>query len=81
MCRPLRSLCRSVSFAPSELVSSHPTSHGLRRGLHSFAASRLGSRTYSKRRRFRQLVPKLFNSKKDGPCGPSCFRLMVGGLV
>ena len=40
---------RSVSFAPSELVAFQLFfSHGLRRGLHSFAASRLDSRgTYS----------------------------------
>ena len=40
----LRDVCTSVSFAPSELVAFSPSHiHGLRRGLHSFAASRLGS--------------------------------------
>jgi hypothetical protein len=31
------------SFAPSGLVPSPPSTHGLRRGLHSDAALRLGS--------------------------------------
>src|ERR1039458_5600555 len=37
----LRSLCRSFSFAPSGLAQLRLATHGLRRGLHSYAASRL----------------------------------------
>src|ERR1035438_1259685 len=36
----LRSLCRSCSFAPSGLCHVPLPTHGLRRGLHSCAASR-----------------------------------------
>ena len=38
----LQSLCRNCSFAPSELADLPLSTHGLRRGLHSIAASRLG---------------------------------------
>jgi hypothetical protein len=37
----LTSVCGSYSFAPSGLVLFPLSTHGLRRGLHSFAASRL----------------------------------------
>ena len=37
----VRSLCCGFSFAPSGLAYLPPTTHGLRRGLHSVAASRL----------------------------------------
>jgi len=40
--RSLRSLCHSFSVAPSGLAHFPLTTHGLRRGLHSSAASRLG---------------------------------------
>src|ERR1019366_1259913 len=39
----LRSLCRSFSFAPSGLAQFPLAPHGLRRGLHSYAASRLNA--------------------------------------
>jgi hypothetical protein len=39
----LRSLCRSFSFAPLGLALVPLSTHGLRRGLHSFAAPRLHS--------------------------------------
>jgi hypothetical protein len=37
----LRSLCHSYSFAPPGLAYFPLGTHGLRRGLHSYAASRL----------------------------------------
>jgi hypothetical protein len=42
VCVVLRSLCRSLSFAPLGLALISIHAHGLRRGLHSYSASRLG---------------------------------------
>jgi hypothetical protein len=40
----MRKLCGGVLFRPAGARSSFdPTTHGFRRGLHSFAASRLGT--------------------------------------
>jgi|SRR5215467_619401 len=44
MSSALGNLCRNVSFAPSELGVLPFHTHGLRRGLHSFAAPRLRRR-------------------------------------
>jgi len=43
-CRPSGVFVVTLSFAPSGLALLARLTHGLRRGLHSFAASRLGGR-------------------------------------
>src|SRR6266436_5336610 len=57
--RPAHRPSRPVSFAPPGLCALLLRSHGLRRGLHSFAAPRLGLPIPRNRRRFpiRLLLP------------------------
>ena len=78
MLQSQRSLCRSPSFAPSGLVCFSTCTHGLRRGLHSGAASRLYTES---RAHFADDQPAMTQTPAAPAVGSSCLKSERGGLA